>query len=482
MGLFEKTGGTGTTTLDVPFNNQGGTVEATSGLISPAGGGTDTGGTYIAEDGATIDLSDGTEGNVSTYSGTYTGSGDGTINIGSGELEIGSGGRTFDFPAGLFQWSSGSLGLNFNTLTNTGAMTIDAGGGLTLLGSDDGFANTGGSLVNQGTINQSGSLTFCLNPQFDNGSSATYDFTGNGGIVPNDGTGSVTNTGLIEKTGGTGTTALGVPFDNQGGTVEAVSWLLARPAAVPTPAVPYRRTGATIDLSDGTEGNASTYSGTYARARALARSISAAASSRSAPAARPLTFLRAYSDGAAAASASTFQHVDQHRRIVRSMPGGLALLGSDDGFANTGVRWSTRGPSARPRADCLYGGEINNSSSATYDFTGDGGILAGDGAGTVINLGLFEKTGGTGTTTIGVGIPFSNQEGTVEATSGLLSPAGGGADTGGTYIARQGATIDLSDGTEDNVSRLLRHVCRLGPWHDQYRQRRARDRLRRRDV
>ena len=123
-GLIEKTAGTGTSAIIVNFNNQGGTVAAQTGTLSPAGGGTDTGGVFNASAGATVDLCDGSQ--TTSLSGTYTGTGSGTVNIGSGTVAIGASGATFDFAAGLFQWSSGGLALQGNTLTNTGTIAIDA--------------------------------------------------------------------------------------------------------------------------------------------------------------------------------------------------------------------------------------------------------------------------------------------------------------------------------------------------------------------
>ena len=54
--LFENTGSNSVSTGAVAFNNQGGTVVATAGTLSITGGGTDTGGTYNAFNGATLNL------------------------------------------------------------------------------------------------------------------------------------------------------------------------------------------------------------------------------------------------------------------------------------------------------------------------------------------------------------------------------------------------------------------------------------------
>ena len=66
---------------------------------------------------------------------------------------------------------------------------------------------------------------------------------------------------------------------------------------------------------------------------------------------------------------------------------------------------------------------------ARTDLTSDGGFVIGNDSPFMTNAGLFEKTGGTNTSSIAV--PFDNQGGTVEADSGLLSLAVRGAQYGG---------------------------------------------------
>ena len=62
-----------------------------------------------------------------TVSGSLAGTGTGTINLTS-DLTIGTGGATFNFAAGMFQWSSNGINLDGNTLINTGSMTISGSG------------------------------------------------------------------------------------------------------------------------------------------------------------------------------------------------------------------------------------------------------------------------------------------------------------------------------------------------------------------
>jgi RHS repeat-associated protein len=169
-GIVKKTGGTGTSRIDVPFNNQGGTVDAESGTLTLGGGGTSSGGSYVANGTAVLDWA----GNNLTLTGTYTGSGTGRVQFRVGAVTIDSGGATFNFPSGQFVWLSGTLS---GTLTNAGS------GFLT-------FSNVtpGGTFNNQGTITQTAGNLNVIN---------------SGTITDNSGTLSAINNSTITITSGT---------------------------------------------------------------------------------------------------------------------------------------------------------------------------------------------------------------------------------------------------------------------------------------
>src|SRR5262249_13914321 len=149
----------------------GGTVDARSGVLT-LNGGTSTGGTYNAAANSVLDL---TAGSTQTLTGTYTGSGAGTVQFSGGTLSLGVAGGTFNFATGLFQWiggtisggtlnNTGTLGisgsgnkiLNSATLRNTGTITWTGGGGVGL--------STFAALVNAGTFLDQGDHVV-----FDNG-------------------------------------------------------------------------------------------------------------------------------------------------------------------------------------------------------------------------------------------------------------------------------------------------------------------------
>ena len=94
-GVVKMTANTGTSSIEVPFDNQGGTVDAESGTLDWTDGGTNTGGTYIANGTGVVDL---TGGKSPTFTGTYTGSGTGRVQLASGTLAVGTGGADLQLP------------------------------------------------------------------------------------------------------------------------------------------------------------------------------------------------------------------------------------------------------------------------------------------------------------------------------------------------------------------------------------------------
>jgi hypothetical protein len=98
-GILRKSGGSGTATVG-SFVNTAGRVEGQAGTLRLvlATNTTDTGGTFDVAEGALIDLaSNGSAGNPPTFTGTWTGSGRGTVRLETG-IQVGAAGATFDFP------------------------------------------------------------------------------------------------------------------------------------------------------------------------------------------------------------------------------------------------------------------------------------------------------------------------------------------------------------------------------------------------
>ncbi|HTW95924.1 MAG TPA: calcium-binding protein, partial [Tepidisphaeraceae bacterium] len=233
-GLLVKSMGTGDSSFfsvpnessNVALNNSG-TLEVETGTLTVGTGGTFTGGNFIVDTGATLDPAG---SSTVTYTGTFTGSGGGSVTLASGQITIASGGATFDFPSLFFQWTGGTINGTAAALTNADSMTVDpSAGNETLLV---------GAMVNDGTVDQTTTGDFgMLNAAtFDNESGATYDFLTDGGMgcYQGDGNATFNNSGTLTKTGGTGTSSFfSVPNEssnvilNNTGVVSAISGSLS---------------------------------------------------------------------------------------------------------------------------------------------------------------------------------------------------------------------------------------------------------------
>jgi uncharacterized repeat protein (TIGR01451 family) len=232
-GTIRKAGGTGTSFLfSVVLSNTGGTFQVDSGTVSLAtSGGLSTAGTFIVAANATLDLTGGSSA-ASTLTGTYTGSGAGTVLLHSGVLSIGSGGATFNFPTGMFQWTGGSINLQGHTLTNAGTMTLGratANTTETLETQDNaGSALPSGVLINTGTIIQQGPGQLNFSDTVTLSNRGSYQLTGDGTLANNSGSqfAIFTNSGTLAKSGGTATSLVTVLLNNTGTTMVQSGTLL----------------------------------------------------------------------------------------------------------------------------------------------------------------------------------------------------------------------------------------------------------------
>jgi hypothetical protein len=195
--------------LGAALNVQSGTL-----TLAPAGGAS-TGGTFTVASSAALDL---TGGQTVAYAGTYTGSGDGQVQLNSGTLQVvgGSGGATFSFPNGLFRWNGGTINTNDSTLT------IAAGHSIQVTGFTGEVLTGGGSLAVSGMVSDTG----VGNLRIDDGTTlciaktGTFNLQTDAGIQQGSGAGGlVLNAGTLEKTVGTNVSAISTLLNNPG-TVE----------------------------------------------------------------------------------------------------------------------------------------------------------------------------------------------------------------------------------------------------------------------
>jgi hypothetical protein len=449
-GLVEKTGGTSVSSIASQFNNTGGTIDSESGTISLAtAGGTNTGGTLDAGLGgsttAAIDL---TGGNTVAYTGSYSGSGSGTVDLASGTLAVGAGGASFDLTGTLFQWTGGTI-----DVTSGGTFTNAASGTIDVAGSSAVALNGAGTFTNDGTINDASAAGLVIEngATLTNAAGATVDFTADGavnqaGVGPD----VFNNAGLVEKTGGTGVSYITSQFNNTLGTIDSESGTISLATAGGT------NTGGTLDAGlagsttaaiDLTGGNTVAYTGSYSGSGTGTVELASGTLAIGAGGASfnlPGTLFQWTGGTIDVTSGGTFTNaVSGTINVAGSST--VALNGAGT-FTNDG----TINDAANAALSIQNGATLSNLPGGAFNFTSNGNIaLGGSGSNVFNNTGLLEKTGGAGTSTIAS--LFNNMGGTIDSESGTISLAtAGGANTGGTFDAGLGgsstATIDLTGG------------------------------------
>jgi hypothetical protein len=212
-GTVEKTGGRGTSTIGLYFVNAGGTIDAESGTLALEG---QTG--YALMNGGVLDAGLGgsttavlelAEASSMPCTGSFTGSGSGTVTVGTGNLDVTSAGATFNLPGTLFKWTEGTIDVSSGgTFTNAkgSVLNLDTTNANLVLNGSNSF---GGTLANSGTINAKGGNDLILEntATLSNAQGATFNLTADTNISQAGG-GTFSNAGTFEKTKGTGTSTI----------------------------------------------------------------------------------------------------------------------------------------------------------------------------------------------------------------------------------------------------------------------------------
>jgi VCBS repeat-containing protein len=230
-GIFNRTTGAGTATISVPFNNTG-TVNVNSGILTLQNNGTHTG-TFNVADGKTLAFSGGThllnattriEGTGTTTFGTTVNVAD-TVTLGNAAISGGTVTIAGDVTAttltlsstltgtgnlaisGLFTWSAGTM---------SGAGFTTANGGIDITTTNwkhlqRTLNNTSGHTATYVT----GAVSFSIEAGgiFNNQAGATFNHQTDGALV---GDATFNNAGIFNRTTGTGTATISVPFTNTG--------------------------------------------------------------------------------------------------------------------------------------------------------------------------------------------------------------------------------------------------------------------------
>ena len=456
-GLVEKTGGTGTSTVGILFNNDGGTANATSGTLSLAGGGDSTNGNFNAQAPGAVGLG-------GPVTGIFLGSGSGAVGL-TGNIIVGAGGATFDFAPGLFQWTSQSIDLDGNTLTNTGSMSISGTAYYnTVFGNTqvagNGTGNQGGTWDNQGTILQASGY-FELQDSVTIKNEGTYDFTGDADIDLGDNTSPSmvnTSTGTVEKTGGSGTSSVNVSFVNQGTLNGQTGTLFLADGDANTGGAYDAEGSGSVDLGGAITG---TFTGSGTGTVGLGGNvlIGAAGATFDFPAGLFQWTSNAFDlDGNTLTNAGSITIT--RTAYYNTFFGNTQVNGG--GTGGQGGTLDNQGTIVQASAYYELGDNVTIENEGTYDFTSDADIyLADNSSPSIVNTstGVVEKTSGTATSTIGVAF---NNNGTVDIERGNITfnsvvQVNGTKLTGGAWIVAGTGSLSLPGGslTENDGSVTL---------------------------
>jgi hypothetical protein len=438
-GTVRTSAGTGTAFIGTAiFNNKGGTVEADAATLSlGAGAVLSTTATFSAASGAVLDM---TGNQNTTYTGSFSGSGAGTVQINGGTLAVGTAGASFQFSGSLLQWTGGTIS-GPGTLTNQGTLTI---------GANDKTLN--GTLQNTGTVKDIGNgnrFFITSSGTFMNQAGAIFDFIGPGGAGIFDSNqfngkqSKFINAGTLRTSAGTGTAFVGpVIFDNEGGTVEADAATLAlgAGAVMSSTATFTAAAGAVLDLTGNQNSN---YTGSFSGTGA------------------GMVLLKGGTLGVGAAGA-TFQFggsLLQWTGGTISGPGtllnqGTLTIGGGDKslnlpFENAGT---IKDNGDGNRLFITSSGTLTNDAGALVDFIGPNNAYIYDSnqfngkQSTIVNAGTFRASLGTATLDID---QVESMGGTITAAAGgVLDLTGGGTETyTGVFSGSGAGTIQLSSGT-----------------------------------
>jgi hypothetical protein len=431
-GLIKKTVGTGDTVINAIINNQGGTWNAMTGVLHmQSDGGVHTGGTFLASSMASVDV---TGGSNATWKGNYTGSGAGIVDQSNGTITVDATGATFNFPSNYYEWDGGVI--TGGTLSNTGTIRL----------------NGGTPQINAGTISNSGIFTHTTGnnlqlvnaAQFQNSISGVYNFQGDGSIVWAAGSEpTVTNAGLIRKTGGVGTSGIDGAVSVPGGTWESISGTLGLRSfsQTHTGGIFQATSPGVVNLTDGVAAywkGSYTASGTGTVGIFDATTMDAAGATFNFPAATPLHWSSGSINGGPFTNAST----------------GFIVVDSNT-FAVNGSTVINQGTITHTTSNSLQlnsGAQFQNTATGVYDFQADGSIInAGGALDTLTNSGLIRKSGGTAGGTSLVDGAVSVPGGIWQSLVGTLSLRSfGQTHTGGTFEATAPATLNMTGGVSAN--------------------------------
>jgi YD repeat-containing protein len=199
-GVLERSTGSGTATISFPVSNTGTIVVDAGTLDLTAGGGGGGNSAIFAAAGGTVILS-------GSYSGSFAGSGPGSVQLSN--FTGGGSGVTLDFTGSVLQWIQSNSNLG-GIINNTGTLTISGASGLPLTG----------TLTNSGTIIDANTGQVYANASgttINNEAGATFDITVAATLNVNGQSNTAfNNDGTLEISSGTGQSQIGFPMGGAG--------------------------------------------------------------------------------------------------------------------------------------------------------------------------------------------------------------------------------------------------------------------------
>jgi RHS repeat-associated protein len=368
-------------------------------------GGTYTGGVvFNVGAGANVDL---TGGYNTTYGGTLTGSGDGTVSSGSGTLTPASGGTTLNFAGNMFQWTGGTVHLNPGTFDNLGTMSF-AGSNSSLIVQNPQI-NVGNIVVASGTLSVEENNAISISGSFDVAAGATLQF--NNGYTTTLAAGTTINgAGTVEFRSGTTLFAAGSSYQNRGDVLVD---------------------GGTVDLSTGQP----------IQVAALTESSGTLQGSDNITVTGPTV----WSGGTMTGTGTT------------AAQGGLQLGADDSSYhvetlngrtlTNAGnAVWLGNGSFSQTNSSVFQ-----NLAGGTLDFQSDMNWNSDSSATSFLNQGTLKKSAGTGSSVL---YPAFTNSGSVQVQSGTLGLQSGSVSINGSglFSSLPGTTLALSGSLLGNTT------------------------------
>jgi len=467
-GTLTKSGGAGTSTIGLVFNNTG-QVNVSSGILELKGGGAYTGDFAIAS-GCTLQFCGGTH---SLDGVDFTGSG--TVKVTAGEVDTTGSGATVSnattmalsggYPAPIFG-GDGPLTLNgpsewgHVTIQGTGALTNNAT--MTISGADAKIMDTR-TITNKGTANVTGTgiVYFQNGASFDNQAGATFDFQTDADLNYSGGAATTfNNAGTLTKSGGAGTSTIGLVFNNTG-QVNVSSGILELKGGGAYTGDFAIASGCTLQFCGGThslDGVDFTGSGTV---KVTAGEVDTTGSGATVSNATTMALSGGYpapifgGDGPLTLNGpSEWGHVTIQGTGALTNNATMTISGADAKIMDTRTI-TNKGTANVTGTGIVYfqnGASFDNQAGATFDFQTDADLNHSGGAATTFNnAGTLTKSAGTGTATIDM--DFTNSGGVDVNTGSLIFGKNLTNNSGGVVAVASGASMSVN-GTLTNNGEL----------------------------